>query len=303
MATRCVHGRMLTSPYRSVPELGQFFKDNVKKTGKRLGFGAFGVVEEVTLGGTLYAGKQLHSTLLDSRNEGIHRIIERFISECKLMSKLRHPNIVQFIGLCLFDESIHPVLIMEKVDINFENLLDMHETLPFPLTLHLLQDILRGLICLHSQKPPIIHRDLTARNILVNRASMNAKIADLGNALMVDPQKLSTTLSQTPGTLPYMPPEAFHFKPKYNSSLDMFSFGHLTLYAVIHENPGNLLPSTYQNPITEELIAVSEVARRETYVKKLVEILSNDHIITKLIFKCLSNMPEKRYCMHAIITT
>ena len=281
--------------YRAVPDLNEFFLEDVHRTGKRLGAGAFGVVEELTVGGTLCAGKQLHAALLDAHDEGIDRMMSRLISECKLMSKVRHPNIVQFMGLCLFGESVHPVIVMEKVDVNMENVLETHSNLPLPLILRILKDITKGLIYMHGQKPPIIHRDLTARNVLINKASMNAKIADLGNALMVDPVKLTTTLSQAPGTLPYMPPEALLYRPNYDSMLDMFSFGHLALYAVIQTYPGDLLPPTYSDPLTEELRARSEVDRREKYIKMLLSKLTKDHVVTKIILQCLHNLPEKRY--------
>ena len=160
----------------------EFFLENVQKTGKRLGSGAFGVVEELTVGGTHYAGKTLHSTLLDAHNEGIDRVIKRFISECKLMSQVRHPNIVQFMGLCLFHDNIHPSLVMEKLDLNLENVLGTYSDIPLPLIVRVLKDISKGLIYLHGKSPPIIHRDLTARNVLINKASMNPKIVDLGNA-------------------------------------------------------------------------------------------------------------------------
>ena len=283
--------------YRDVPELKEFFLENVHKTGKRLGSGAFGVVEELTVGGTHYAGKTLHSTLLDTHNEGIDRVIKRFISECKLISQVRHPNIVQFMGLCLFHNSIHPSLVMEKLDLNLENVLGTYNDLPLPLTVRILKDITKGLIYLHGKTPPIIHCDLTARNVLVNKASMIAKIADLGNALMIDPAKLSNTLSRAPGTLPYMPPEAILCKPNYDSMLDMFSFGHLGLFTVTQINPGNLLPATYIDPSIdpEKLQARSEVERREEYISILVVKLSKDHVVTKVIIQCLHNSPEKRY--------
>ena len=198
-------------------------------------------------------------------------------------------------GLCLFHDSIHPSLIMEKLDLNLEKVLGTYSNLPLPLTVQILKDVAKGLIYLHGKTPPIVHRDLTARNVLVNKASMIAKIADLGNALMIDPAKLSNTLSRAPGTLPYMPPEAILCKPTYDTMLDMFSFGHLGLFAVTQMYPGNLLPSTYTDPSTEELQARSEVERREEYVSILVAKLSKDHALTKVIIQCLHNSPEKRY--------
>ena len=288
----------IASRYKSVPELAGFFLNDVRRTGRSLGSGAFGVVEEVAVGRTLYAAKKIHSALLDIHNEGVPKIIERFITECKLMSRLRHQNIVQFEGLCLFHDSIHPVLVMEKLDVNFETLLKEHKNIPFPLVLRILQDIARGLVYLHGQRPPIIHRDLTARNVLIYRTSMKAKIADLGNALMADPRELSNTLSQAPGTLPYMPPEALSCTPKYDSSLDIFSFGHLTLYAVIQEFPKEILSPTYTHPQTEKLLARNEVERREKYIRKLFHTLSKDHAVAKLILCCLNNKPERRYTLY-----
>ena len=285
---------MASYNYRDVPELKELFLENVQKTGNRLGSGAFGVVEELTVGGTLYAGKTLHSALLDAHNEGMERIIKRFISECKMVSQIRHPNIVQFMGLCLFSNNIHPSLVMEKMDLNLEYVLGAYSDLPLPLIVRILMDIVKGLIYLHGKSPPIIHCDLTARNVLVN-TSMVAKITDLGNALMIDPAQLSSTLSWTPGTLPYMPPQAILYKPKYDSMLDMFSFGHLGLFAATQKNPGNLLPSTYMDPSTEKLQARSEVERREEYISVLVAKLTKDHAVTKVILQCLHNLPEKRY--------
>ena len=75
----------------------------------------------------------------------------------------------------------------------------------------------------------------------------------------------------------------------------MFFFGHLSLYAVIHECPGDLLLASEINPRTEEMIARTEVQRREKYIDELTDILSSDHPVTKTIVQCLNNIPEKRY--------
>ena len=80
---------------------------------------------------------------------------------------------------------------------------------------------------------------------------MVAKIADLGNALIIDPVQLSNTLSRA---LPYMPPEAILCKPKYDSMLDMLSFDHLGLFAACHSKM-----SRKSDPSTEKLKARSEV--------------------------------------------
>ena len=279
--------------YKGIPELSDYLLEDISKTGKLLGNGAFGSVEEVTVGGTVCAGKKLHAALIDPLGEGLQRVTERFISECKIMSKVRHPNIVQFLGLGFFDDSPHPMLVMERLDTNLDFLLEKRRGLPLPLVLHILHDITKGLSYLHGFKPPIIHRDLTARNVLIT-SSMHAKIADLGNAMIIDMQSLSRTLSQVPGTTAYMPPEAFLTAPQYDTALDMFSFGHLMLFALLEEFPDDLLPASYNDSLTGELKANSEVERREKYILALFEKLTREHLITKLTLQCLNNSPALR---------
>ena len=279
----------------SYTELNDYLLEDVTKTGKRLGNGAFGTVEEVAVGGTICAGKKLHANLLDPQDEGVERVLERFITECKLMSKVRHPNVVQFIGLGYVDDSPHPVLVMERLDTNLDILLERKKSLPLPLVLHILLDITKGLSYLHGFKPPIVHRDLTARNVLLTSASMQAKIADLGNALMIDKHTLSRTLSQVPGTTSYMPPEALEKSPMYNIALDIFSFGHLVLFSILEEFPGDLRPIRYNDPLTGDLRARSEVERREEYILRLFDKLTKDHPITRMTIECLNNNPERRW--------
>lgn len=145
----------------------------------------------------------------------------------------RHPNtnfIVMFLGVCPKPGYKLPVLVMEKLDGNLDDLLEGYKNpdLPMSLKLSILNDVLRGLNYLHnySNELTIIHRDLTARNVLLT-SQMTAKITDFGNSRIVN-KTLVQKLTSVPGTLVYMPPEAMT-PAKYGPSLDMFSFGHLSL--------------------------------------------------------------------------
>ena len=124
-----------------------------------------------------------------------------------------------------------PVLVMEQLNTNLDNLLETSLSIPLTLKRSLLADVARGLLHLHTHNPPIVHRDLSARNILLT-SSLVAKISDLGNARIINlrPGQLARTLSRIPGTLAYMPPEAFDEPLRYGSQLDIFSFGHLALF-------------------------------------------------------------------------
>ena len=111
--------------------------------------------------------------------------------------------------------------------------------LPLTLKRSLLVDIVQGLLYLHTRNPPVVHRDLSARNVLLT-SSLVAKVSDLGNARIVNlqPGQLARTLTRLPGTMAYMPPEAFDEHSQYSPRLDIFSFGHLTLFTLTQVREG-----------------------------------------------------------------
>ena len=151
----------------------------------------------------------------------------------QMMADIRHPHIVQFLGLCYLKGSTLPVLVMERLDRSLDDLLENSPGLPLPLKRSLLADVAQGLLYLHTRNPPIVHRDLSARNVLLT-SSLVAKISDLGNARIVNlqPGQLARTLSRVPGTMVYMPPECFDDPARYGPRLDIFSFGHLALFTL-----------------------------------------------------------------------
>lgn len=107
------------------PELKPFLLEGVKRTGKQLGVGSYGAVEELRVGGAVCAGKKLHETLLDPRDEGVKCMLERFATECQLMANLRHPNVVQFLGLCFLPGVTAPFLVMERMDTSLDKVCDL----------------------------------------------------------------------------------------------------------------------------------------------------------------------------------
>ena len=149
------------------------------------------------------------------------------------MSDLRHPNITLFLGVCFLPNCQLPVLLMESLDGSLDDLLETVPNIPLALKRAVLEDVARGLLYLHKHTPQIVHRDLTAKNVLLT-TSLVAKITDFGNSRIVNlqPGQLARTLSRLPGTLVYMPPEAISASSRYGPSLDVFSFGHLVLFTL-----------------------------------------------------------------------
>ena len=185
------------------------------------------------MNGILCAGKKIHEALLDTGNVGVQEIASKYVQECQLMSELRHPNITLFLGVCFLPNCQLPVLLMERLDGSLDDLLEAVPNIPLTLKRSMLEDIIRGLLYLHQHNPQIVHRDLTAKNVLLT-SSLTAKITDFGNSRIVnlEPGQLAQTMSRLPGTMVYMPPEALSASTRYGSSLDIFSFGHLALYTL-----------------------------------------------------------------------
>lgn len=280
---------------RAARELQPYILTGIERTGKNLGRGSFGYVVEVIHAGARCAGKVIHETLIDSRGEGHQSMIRKIEYECRTMSSLRHPNIVQFLGICFFEEiSNIPVLVMECLDANLETLLKQKNSLSIHAKINILLDVAKGLVYLHSHSPPIVHRDLTARNVLLTNTLL-AKIADLGNSRIIELNALTRTLSTVPGTLVYMPPEAMASPPQYNEKLDIFSFGHLALYTALQDFPCELLLGVYNDPKDpNKACARNELERRFRYVETLRKRFGSNHTVTKLVTSCLHNHPQIR---------
>ena len=261
---------------------------NVKETGRQLGVGSYGTVVELTIRGEgKFAAKRLHEVLIADGDTS------HLVKECKLMSELRHPNITKFFGVCKLSSSIVPALVMELMDHSLEEVIENADDFPLETAISVFIDIANGLAYLHSRNPQVLHRDLTARNVLLDKL-YKAKITDFGNSRIVDATKVSKTMTQAPGATVYMPPEALDSHSKYGDRLDTFSFGHLALYATIREFPKDLLRATYYAS-DGRFVARTEVERRSSYMEKLHSKLSSpDHHLYRLVQQCLHNDPTKR---------
>ena len=179
--------------------------------------------------GLLCTAKEIHETLL--RTENKQEITAKYLQEAKIMSHIRHPNIVQFMGLCLLAYRKLPLVVTERLEGNLHDFLETVPHIPLVMKRSFLEDVSRGLLYLHNHDPQIIHRDLTAKNVLLT-SSLVGKITDLGNLRIANlqPDRLAQTLSRNPGTQVYMPPEVLNAASQYGPSLDIFSFGHLGLF-------------------------------------------------------------------------
>ena len=258
----------------------------VRVTDRELGHGSYATVLELEYMGLKCAGKKIHELLL--RQGDATYTVRRFEEECRLLSQVRHPNIVQFLGVYFQQGERAPILVMEFLPTNLTSCIEQYGILPKEISYSILHDVALGLCYLHSQTPPIIHRDLSSNNVLLT-PNMTAKISDLGVARILNLTPLQVSrMTQTPGTPAYMPPEVMVADPKYNTSVDEFSYGIMMIHIYSGWWPE---PQVGQIRIEEgKLIPVTEAERREIFFKAI----EDDHPLMDLIHRCIDNDPQMR---------
>ena len=265
----------------------------VQVTDQELGHGSYATVLELNYMGLKCAGKKIHELLL--RQGDTSYTVCRFEEECRLLSQIRHPNIVQFLGV-YFQQGVQaPILVMEFLPANLTSCIEQYGILPKEISYSIRHEVALGLFYLHSQNPPIIHRDLSSNNILLT-SNMTAKISDLGVAriLNLSPQQVSH-MTQTPGTPAYMPPEVMTANPIYDASVDEFSYGIL----MIHMFSGRW-PEPQVGPSRIEagkLVPVTEAERRKVFL----QAIGNNHSLMNLILKCINNNSKFRAHANKIV--
>ncbi|WOL08803.1 serine/threonine-protein kinase EDR1-like isoform X1 [Canna indica] len=183
--------------------------------GERIGLGSFGEVYRGDWHGTEVAVKRfLHQDISSDA-------LEEFISEVRIMKRLRHPNVVLFMGaithvpnLSIVTEFLHRGSLFRLIH-RPNNQLDERRRLRMAL------DIARGMNYLHNCTPIIVHRDLKSPNLLVDK-NWVVKVCDFGLSRM----KHNTFLSSrsTAGTAEWMAPEVLRNEPS-DEKCDVFSFG------------------------------------------------------------------------------
>ena len=274
------------------------------RDGKELGRGAYGRVFTVKYCGQSFAAKEIHSILLNEAGKKQRDLmIKSFLHECHHCVKLRHPNIVQFIGVYWPNQRSHlPVMVMELMDCSLKYLIENQprSDIKLPDKYSILHDVALGLCFLHAQTPPVVHRDLSPNNIMLTDRRV-AKIGDLGVAKAIEAGgkslKKNVKLTEAPGTIAFMPPEAMGSNPVYDASLDVFSFGGIVLFVITEQWPEPTM-ATEVNPQTHRVMGFTEIQRRWKYLSQLNR---DDQELRHFVESCLDNDPRARPAIRAVV--
>ena len=203
-------------------------KDEVTLTKEELGRGSYAVVTVGIFRGLRVAVKSLHTIIISDYNLGI------FSREMSIASRVRHPNLVQFIGATKVG---NPLILTELMSTSLNHELQRNR-LTNQQILSIAQDVALGLNYLHLFKPqPIIHRDVSSPNVLLKPctgpAGYEAKVADYGTAKVVQEGGSGTVM---PGNVAYAAPEA-PIPEQHSPAMDVYSYSVLLMEMNLRSKP------------------------------------------------------------------
>ena len=267
----------------------QLFRDQI------LGIGSYGKVCKAECDGLLCAAKLIHETLVDPTAPSAplqreHRLpIRRFQQECEFLSSVRHPNIVQYLGVYQDPDTHFPLILMELMDNSLTRYLEsLAKPIPYHVQVNICHDIALALTFLHSNG--IVHRDLSSNNVLViGNNGIRAKVTDFGMARLGDqnPRVTQLTFTMCPGTDVYMPPEAVKDKPVYTEKIDCFSFGVIAVQIMtqLFPQPGDRRKEMEIEHVGLVEKRISECERRQNHISKI----DPNHPLLVIALKCLKD--------------
>ena len=260
-----------------------------------LGRGCYGNVFTVEHKKTRYAAKEIHSFLLDGvTKEKKKELTDGFLRECCQSNMIRHPNIIQFIGIYYIKKSDLPIMVTELLTKNLPTFITTNRCkIATKRKLSILFDVSLGLSHLHGMDPPIIHRNLSSNNVLLTD-QLVAKIGDLGMAKMIkaDSKQTRSRLKAKPSSVDFLPPEVLHILddevPIYGTPVDVFAFAGIALHLFSEKWPTPCKAKSIDRT-THELVAFTEAQRRQEYLDK-----AEDGKLKEKLIKCLDDEPSRR---------
>ena len=204
--------------------------------------------------------------------------------EINIMALVQHPNLVRFVGAVMDEDAIAlkqpPLLVTELLDTDLRSAYKRYSL--ENSWVQIFRDVAYALHYLHEHQEPIIHRDVSAPNVLLEALPNNmwrAKLSDFGSANLA---KYSQTAGE--GALVYSAPETFPSpdprKPlaKQTTKIDTFSFGILICEVI-----------TCKQPSPERRVEVF----REVEMKW--------RLMFDLVMECTREKPEERLAMASIL--
>ncbi len=277
--------RMRLSPGRQLSsreiEFWKISRQEVQIFGE-IGSGAWGYVAKGIFRGREVAVKWPHRAILDAY------IIDRLRREVRIMAQVRHPNLLLFIAAVFDDQADRlqepPLIVTELLDMNLRSAYK-EGRLEYSSKLPIFRDVAFALHYLHQHHEPIIHRDVSAPNVLLEALPRNqwkAKLSDFGSANLAE---VARTAGE--GAIIYSAPETFPpdihdpnaVIPPQTTKIDIYSYGVLLCEVITNQLP-----------------------LREDYRSMLQQVKRQWPFMHDLIISCTKRKPEDRPTMAGVLS-
>ncbi|XP_008802317.2 serine/threonine-protein kinase CTR1 isoform X2 [Phoenix dactylifera] len=249
---------------------------------ERIGAGSFGTVYRAEWHGSDVAVKVL-------ADQDFHEDQQEFLREVAIMKRVRHPNVVLFMGAVT--KRPHLSIVTEYLPrgslYHLINRAAAGEILDLRRRLRMALDVAKGINYLHCLNPPIVHWDLKSPNLLVDK-NWSVKVCDFGLSRF----KATTFISSksVAGTPEWMAPEFLRGEPS-NEKSDVYSFGVILWELLTMQQPWRGLSPA------QVVGAVAFQNRRLTIPQNICPLLA------ALVESCCADDPRQRPSFSSIVDT
>ncbi|XP_043717381.1 MDIS1-interacting receptor like kinase 2-like [Telopea speciosissima] len=257
-----------------------------------VGAGTYGSVYKAILPtGHVVALKKFHPL------EGEVIVDESFGNEMCVLTNIRHRNIVKLYGFCSHPRCMFLVYeYMEKGTL--ANILSSQAEvveLDWMKRVNVIKSVASALSYLHHDCiPPIIHWDISSKNILLD-LELEACVSDFGIARLLKPD--SPNWTSLKGTHGYIAPE-LAYTMALTDKCDVYSFGVLILEIIMGRHPGELI-SSLRSPVGQKMLLRDMLDPRLTFPsdQKVAKAVVS---VVRIAIACLRNHPQSRPTMHQV---
>lgn len=271
----------------------QYRLQGVEVTGRSLGTGSNTDVVDVRYMGLTCAAKKFHFTKHSGYKSREKEYSRSYHEHCCLLGKLRHPNLVQFIGYYCEEDSLMPILVYECLHTTLASCIKNYGPLPDSINYSVLKDVAMALRYLHELTTPIAHRSLSASKVLLTR-DMSAKLGDMGVASLTEVCQLSPAASCTEESVTHFVPQiVIRLSQDVELKNDIYSYGLL----IIHTITGRTLLSEMASLEYAQSVSFCE----SDMVEVLLTEIHENHALLSLLEKCLATNPHTRPCAITIL--
>ncbi|XP_043817588.1 MDIS1-interacting receptor like kinase 2 [Manihot esculenta] len=277
--------------YETIIEATENFNSNYC-----IGVGGCGVVYKAVLpSGRVFAVKKLHSLQESDKSKNL----KAFEREIQVLLEIRHRNIVKLHGFC--SHSKDSFLVYEFVEKgSLRSILNSDEEaaeLDWIKRQNIVKGVANALSYMHHNCPfPIIHRDISSNNILLD-SEYEPRISDFGTAMLLLSD--SSNKASFAGTFGYTAPE-LAYTMQVNEKCDVYSFGVITLELVMGTHPCNLISSLWSLSSSDDHDKLLKDVIDQRLLLPQNQVAESLVYITMLAFSCLHLNPKSRPTMQQI---